>query len=147
MKIKLLLLILLNAIVQPALAGPFTDKLSVCLVKNTSESDKDLLVKWIYAAMSSHPKVKSMSNITIKQGNALNKKTAALFVTLLTKRCHSETKSALEYEGTNAFKTSFGILGEVAMQGLIKAPSVNQYISGLNNYLDTKALNKKLGIK
>jgi len=147
MKTKILIILLLATITQASFAGPFTDKLSICLVNNTSPADKDTLVQWIYAAMSSHPKVKSMSNISVREGNALNKKTADLFVTLLTKRCKKETKSAIEYEGSIAFKTSFGVLGQVAMKGLIKDPQVKKYISGLDNYIEPNQLKKELGVK
>ena len=48
-----------------AIAGPFTDEMSRCIVKKTSESDKTLFIQWLFAAMSSHPGVKSMPNINI----------------------------------------------------------------------------------
>lgn len=146
MKIKFFLFILFTALSQSSVAGPFTDKLSICLVNNTSQADKSLLVKWIYAAISSHPEVRSMSNISVKKGNELNRETAALFTTLLTSRCYKETRSAIKYEGAIAFKTSFGVLGQVAMKGLIKNPDVNRYISGLDKYVDPKTLRKKLSI-
>jgi hypothetical protein len=130
-----------------AQAGPFTDEMSKCLVKNTSESDRTLFVQWVYAAMSSHPDVKAMSNVSPAIADDLNKRTANLVMELLTVRCKAETEQALKYEGASSFQASFSVLGSVAMQGLMSNPNVTQYLSGLNKYVDAEKLKSKLATK
>lgn len=130
-----------------AYAGPFTDDMSKCLVKNTTQDDKEALIKWIYAAMSAHPSVKSLSNVSTKQGDAFNKRAGELMIELLTQRCKFETQQAVKFEGEAAIRTSFQILGQVAMQDLMTNPAVTQYISGLANSVDKKALEEAFGKK
>ncbi len=140
MKFKYFLFALFLAIPFSTSAGPFTDKLSICLVQSTSDADKQLLIQWVFAAMSAHPGVHALSNVSVKKGQMLNKDTANLFMTLLTVRCKSEMKQALKFEGKSAFEASFKVLGEVAMNGLMKHPNVRKYMSGLDKNLDPKKL-------
>ena len=128
-------------------AGPFTDKLSICLVKSTSKADKELLIQWVFAAISAHPNVSALSNISVEKGDALNKSTANLFIKLLTVKCKTETEQALKYEGKSTFQASFKVLGEVAMNGLMRRPNVGKYLSGLEKNMDSKALKKLVGKK
>lgn len=125
-------------------AGPFTDEMTRCLVTQTSQEDRTLLIKWIYAAMSSHPDVKQMSNVTPDLGNELNKQTADLIVDLLTERCKKQAQDAMQFEGQSSFSTSFEVLGQVAMQGLMTNPEVGQYLSGLDNHFDAEKLKQSL---
>ena len=53
-------------------AGPYTNDLAKCLVVSTSEADKNNLVKWMFAAISSHPEVESMISISQTQREELN---------------------------------------------------------------------------
>ena len=147
MKSKCVLFIILTTLSLSSNAGPFTDELSKCLVKSTTQADKELLITWIYAAMSAHPKVKVLSNISNKKGEELNKNTADLFMNLLTVRCKSETEVAFKYEGVSTFSASFEVLGRVAMQGIMSNPDVNNYMSGLDKYIDTKEIENAFGTK
>lgn len=138
----LLCLLLVSGVAQ---AGPFTDEMSKCLVHSTSEADKTLLVKWIYAAMSAHPDVKALSNVSPQQGAQLNKETSVLVVRLLTQNCRTETEQALKYEGEKTFAASFEVLGGVAMQGIMADRDVSAYFAGFEQQLDAKALQEAFG--
>jgi hypothetical protein len=132
-----LLLLNFSAFTQ---AGPFTDRLSVCLVQNTSTPEKQVLLTWVYAAMSAHPKVYEMSNVTLEQGDEISKQMAEIFNELITVRCKDETIEAFRYEGQATFEESFQVLGEVAMTELMTNNKVNSYMEGFTKYLDTEAL-------
>ena len=138
----LLCLLLVSSVAQ---AGPFTDEMSKCLVHSTSEADKTLLVKWIYAAMSAHPDVKALSNVSPEQGLQLNKDISVLVVRLLTQNCRNETQQALKYEGEKTFAASFEVLGGVAMQGIMANPDVSAYFAGFEQQQDAKALRDAFG--
>lgn len=139
------LLLCLTLLTSAAHAGPFTDEMSKCLVRSTSEADKTLLVKWIYAAMSAHPDVKALSNVSLEQGTKLNKDISVLVVRLLTKNCRNETEQALKYEGEKTFAASFEVLGAVAMQGIMANADVSAYFAGFEQQLDAKALQEAFG--
>lgn len=147
MKSKFLVLLLSTLLSSSVLAGPFTDEMAKCLVRKTSDADKTLLMKWMYSAMSKHPDVKAMSNVSPAQSVAISKKTAAMVTTLLTKRCKSETAQALKYEGGSSFKASFAVLGQVAMKGLMTDPNVGGYLGGLGKYIDKEEFNRAFAKK
>src|SRR5580692_5230588 len=86
------------ASVAPALAGPYADDLSKCLVKSSSADDQLTLMKWIFAALSAHPAVKPLANISDSQRTEFNAKAGALFERLVTKDCRTESVAALKYE-------------------------------------------------
>ena len=139
---RLLLVLMTFTLAQPAFAGPFTNKLSICLVKQTNPADKELLIQWVFAAMASHPNVKHLSNVNQQQGEELNRKAANLFTDLVANRCKQETQEAIKYENELALRASFETLGKVAMQGIMSNPSVNGYMGGLQKYFDIDKLNE-----
>jgi len=140
MKNMSLMLVLILGFYGVAQAGPLTDEMSKCLVTNTSEADKTLFIQWIYAAISSHPDVKSMSNISPEVGENINRRAAEMLLELLTVRCKAEAGQAIEFEGKSSYWTSFDLLGRASMQGLISHPQVAQYLASLNSYFDAEKL-------
>ncbi|SJZ41212.1 hypothetical protein SAMN02745119_00530 [Trichlorobacter thiogenes] len=147
MRLKVVLFLILTAMATTAYAGPFTDEMSKCLVRSTSEADKTLLIKWIFAAMATHPDVKALSGVTPEMGEQLNKETGKLVMRLLTVSCKTETRQAVDFEGDDTFKASFGVLGQVAMQGLMANGEVSKYFSGFEKHLNAKELQRALGKK
>jgi len=147
MRLKVMLFLALIVMATTANAGPFTDEMSKCLVRSTSEADKTLLIKWIFAAMATHPDVESLSSVTPEMGEQLNKETGKLVMRLLTRSCKTETRQAVEFEGEDTFKASFGVLGQVAMQGLMANGEVSNYFSGFEKHLDAKELQRAFAKK
>lgn len=127
-------------------AGPFNDKLAICLVKSATESDKTVLMRWVFGAMASHPNVSDLGSVSPVQGAKLSRDAAALFMDLIANRCGSETKEAIKYEGAEAISLSFELLGKVAMQGLMSDAEVKKYMAGLDDHLDAKALQSLLPV-
>lgn len=142
MKTKLLLASVLLALSPAAHAGAFSDTLSVCLVKSTTDKEKTLLVRWIFAAVSRNPDVKDLVHVPKDEEEKLNREVAQLFMTLMTERCASETTDAVKYEGDAAISAGFQALGQVAGQGLMNDPEVSAFASGLAAYLDKDQLEK-----
>lgn len=97
---------LIVLLTRTVFAGPYSDQLAKCLVRSTSEEDKNELVKWMFAALASHPEVKSMAAISETQREELNEKTANLMMRLLTESCRFETQEALKYEGQSTLEAS-----------------------------------------
>lgn len=131
---------------QSATAGPYSDDMAKCLVTSTSEADKNSLVKWMFAAATLHPAVKSISSVTDAQRNELNVKTAKLFERLLTESCKSQVQTAIKYEGQSTIESAFQVLGQVAARGLFSDPSVNGFIAQLGNHIDKHKLESVLNI-
>jgi hypothetical protein len=96
---------LTRATAGSALAGSYVDEMSRCLVRSTSDADRTLLVKWMFAAAAVHPAVKSITSISDAQRDELNKSAAKLLERLITESCKSEMRKALTYEGPDAIQT------------------------------------------
>jgi hypothetical protein len=127
-----------------SIAGPYGDEFAKCLVRSTTDADKNFLVKWMFAAMASHPEVKSMASISVEQADVLNKGAAVLFERLLTESCLTQTRETIKYEGGSPIEGGFAILGSVAARGLMSHPDVAVFLSGMGNYIDSEKIQAAL---
>ena len=130
--------------VKVAMAGPYTDDLSKCLVASTTTEDRTSLVRWLFLSASSHPALASLASASKPQVDAANRMTAELFMRLLTNSCAASAKNALRYEGQLAFQQGFQVLGQVAGQELFASKEVAANMSGLAKYIDGEKLKAKL---
>lgn len=119
-----------------AASANYARELAACLVRSTSIDERNDLIKWIFAAIASHPEVRSMSNISASTRQLMNKKTAKLFEVLVSERCRSQTVSAVQVEGRGAISFAFKKLGEFAAQGIMTHPDVEDFVKGMDSYLD-----------
>jgi hypothetical protein len=124
-----------------ALAGPYSDEMAKCLVKSTSDADKNMLVKWMFAAAALHPAVQSIASVSDAERNELNKSTARLVERLLTETCRAETVEALKNEGAGTIQSSFQVLGQVAAVRLFSDPIVARGMN-IEQHLDPKKFEK-----
>ena len=127
-------------------AGPYTDELSKCLVRSTTDADKTLLVQWMFSTAALHPDVRWMANVDDGKRAEVNKKTAAMFQRLLTQACVAEAREAVKYEGASTLETGFNVLGQVAGRELFANPSVANGLAELDKYVDQPAIQKALGL-
>jgi len=96
----------------------------------------------MFAMMSLHPEVRSMSAVTPERRAKASKDTAALFQRLLTQTCLGETRQAIEFEGSGVIEQSFNQLGQVAARGLFSDPGVASGMAEYANYFDQQAMAK-----
>jgi hypothetical protein len=119
-----------------AKASPATDALGACLSDSTTGKDRKDMAKWMFMAISVHPEIHSFSNIPEKKRDEINMAMGALITKLLTESCPAQAKEAVEKGGSDALKTAFGVVGQLAMQELMSNPEVNSSISGFVKYVD-----------
>jgi len=132
---------------SPAIAGPYSDDLAKCLVRSTTQEDKVLLVRWMFATMALHPDVKYLARVSAAERTRLDKQVATLIESLLTKSCLSEARDALQNEGGATFETSFNVLGQVAARELFAHPDVAAGNAELAKMFDAQKLEKALASK
>jgi hypothetical protein len=132
----------LAVVAQPSVAqaGLYADEMGKCLVGKTNAADKTTLIQWIFSAMSASPAVKPMASTTPEQHAAHNRSGATLFQRLILVDCRAEAVAALKYEGPASLETSFQLLGQVAMRGLMTDPAVEQEMRGFATYFDQEKL-------
>ncbi len=125
-------------------AGPSTDALAQCLVRSTTVEDHDVLERWIFAMVTRHPSVASMTSISDAQRKDINQKAGALFTRLLTDNCATEVKKAYKDEGEPAIEAAFANLGATAMQDIMSDPSVQAAGGDIQPYVDNAKLSALL---
>lgn len=118
-----------------ASAGEATDRLSVCLVSNTTHEENISLVRWIVTAYTAHPDVSDLANPSRSQITKVNKDLAQIFERLLT-TCKSELRTAFIVDGEYAIEASFTVLGEAAGHSLLTDRSVNAALEGFIPFMD-----------
>jgi hypothetical protein len=125
---------------SPARAGPYADELGKCLVQSTTRADREALVRWMFAALASHPAVKSVALVSRAQMDEANRVTGELFMRLLTTQCKDAAVRAIQYEGAGALDAGFQVLGQVAGRELMSSPDVAASMAGLEKHLDKDRL-------
>ena len=121
---------------QIATAGPTVDQLSDCLVKSTTATDKTAVLQWTFVALSTHPDLKSFSNVTDDQKVQLDQKFAQVLQRILVDQCAEQTKAVIKAEGMQAVGDSFQQLGRSTGDEILKNPEVKQQLKGVIRYLD-----------
>lgn len=121
---------------QIATAGPTVDQLSQCLVKSTTATDKTAVLQWTFVALSTHPDLKSFSNVTDDQKTQLDQKFAQVLQRILVEQCAEQTKAVIKAEGMQAVGESFQQLGRTTGDEILKNPEVKQQLKGVIRYLD-----------
>jgi len=144
--LKTLLVLGLLTLSPMASSGEYTDELSDCLLLATSEEDKLSLVKWMFTAMALHPAVEEIANVSLSSREQANREMAELIIELLSRRCFSETRLALQNEGTLALQASFSVLGQLAATNLFADPNVAAGLASLETYISAEDLENRLDI-
>jgi hypothetical protein len=121
----------------PAQAGPAADALSKCVAGSLTKSDRALLAKWIYAAMSAYPDVHASGSAAGRMDD-YNRRTAAMFKGMIGKTCNAKAVQAIQTEGNGAVEQSFKLLPEAGIKELLGDPSVAQQLQGLQKYMEEK---------
>ena len=128
-----------------AIAGPYTDKLSTCLVLSTGDADKFKLANWVFRVMSEHPHIKnSIGNVySPNQQTLADVQAAELFMRLLSKDCINESREAFRYE-SDAWATAFETLGEQAFTVMMTNAEVTSGLEKFIEYVDMEKLRRVL---
>lgn len=123
-----------------AVAGPTVDQLSDCLVKATTATDKTTVLQWTFAALSSHPDLKALSNVSTEQKTQLDQKLAQVLQRVIVEQCSAQTKAVIQTEGLQAVSQSFQQLGQSAGEEIIQNSEVKQQLNGVIRYVDLNKL-------
>ena len=129
-----------SAMVNTAQAGQSVDALSDCLVKATTATDKTTVLQWTFSALSAHPDLKAMSNVSEEQRTQLDQKFAHVLQRVIVEQCAAQTKTVIQTEGFQAVGESFQALGRSTGEEIIKNPAVKQQLNGILRYIDLNKL-------
>lgn len=130
----------LLAATQMSMASPTVDQLSDCLVKSTTATDKTAVLQWTFSALSSHPDLKALSNVTDAQRTQLDQKFAQVLQRVIVEQCSAQTKAVIQTDGLQAVADSFQALGRSTGEEIIQNPEVKQQLKGVIRYVDLNKL-------
>lgn len=142
MRYRGLLALAILACGTPAGAGVFTDDLSRCLVKQASDEDQNILMKWLFSAFALNPSLAPMTQITPAQRTEFTKAAAGVYVRLLVSDCRTEAVAALKNEGESSLGPAFGTLGRTTASRIFNSPAANAELEKLGDSFDKDALKK-----
>lgn len=125
---------------QPASAGPYADDLAKCFVQSSTSHDKTVFVQWLFAEISLHPSLQSMSSVTDQQRNSITKEASDYYQRLMFKDCRQQTVAALKYEGVTALLLGFRALGGAAMREMMSNPKTRAGLAAFNTSLDKQKM-------
>ena len=123
-------------------SGEYLNRFANCLMQNTTERDKIVLVRWMFSAVAQHSALESEFNISAEKSTNHEIAVADYMQYILGSICLEEAKNVLNYEGEDAFAKSFEYLGEVAMMSLIDDPNVNRALENWIIHLDPNFIKK-----
>lgn len=125
---------------QMSMASPTVDQLSDCLVKSTTATDKTAVLQWTFSALSTHPDLKALSNVTDAQRTQLDQKFAQVLQRVIVEQCATQTKAVIQTDGLQAVGDSFQALGRTTGEEIIQNPEVKQQLKGVIRYVDLNKL-------
>jgi len=125
---------------QIAIAGPTVDQLSDCLMKSTTVTDKTTVLQWTFVALGNHPDLKTFSNVTASQKEAVDRNLATVLQRILVEQCSAQTKAVIQDEGLQAVGDSFQALGKTTGEEILKNPEINSQLKGVLRYIDLNGL-------
>ena len=125
-------------------AEQYSNKFSNCLIQNTTDRDKIILVRWLFTVIAEHSALSTEFKVT-KDQKIKNDRAAADYVEyILGSVCLVETKNVLNYEGEEGFLKAFENIGELAMLTLMEDKKVMFAMERYTQYLDKKLIDKIL---
>ena len=136
------LLVMFFFIQSNSFAGEYLNKFANCLMQNTTERDKVVLVRWMFSAVAQHSALESEFNIPLEKSTNHEIAVADYMQYILGSICLEEAKNVLNFEGEDAFVKSFEYLGELAMMSLIDDPNVSSALENWIIHLDPNFLKK-----
>ena len=140
---KIIILLIIILFSQSNLyAGQYSDRFANCLMQNTTERDKIVLIRWITSSISQHPALETEFNIKSSKIKNHEIAVADYMQYILGTVCFEEAKNVLNKEGTEAFGKAFELLGEIAMISLMNDQKVRQSLENWVKYLDKDFIKK-----
>ena len=132
--------LLVSATNKAVNAGPYTDTFGKCIVKSTTQIDKDELILWMFIAISNHQTIKSVIDLSEGVKTTADKQAAKIVMRLFTVACKTELKEAVKNEGKQAVTDAFALLGKVSMGALMTDQNVQKAMGRYVKFMDLEKL-------
>ncbi len=137
------LAVLVAALAMAPAAEADSGAFGTCLTDSMTGKERKELAKWIFFALSAHPEMGSFASVSPDARTKQDKVVAALITRLLVSDCATEFRAANAAD-PNAVGSAFSLVGEAAMQELMRAPEVEAAISSYGSHVDQSLIQSVL---
>lgn len=128
--------------VAQAQAQAPAEALSTCVTGSASDADKQVLVRWLFAALSVHPDLVPMARIAPAQHETIDRDMAALAQRLITEDCVTHVRALSVGQIQQSFQVAFEALGRQAGLSAMSHPAVEAANAKMADYLDDAAFER-----
>ena len=129
----------LAAPAQAQARDPFGD----CLRTHSSRADRDILVRWVFAAVAQSAAVRDMVRMDEGRRVQASQQAGQLITRLVTRDCRAEAMDRMKRD-PGALQNSFTALGRVALMDLAQDPNVVGTLAGVLQYTDMGSITMML---
>lgn len=140
MKKSIAIILVMISTVSSAIAGEHANRLSQCLVSNTTVADKQILTKWVFTTLANHPTLSDMATIAQNIRSGADREMAQLVEKFIYDKCNEQLKAAVKNEGPMAIQTSIQSYVEQTGREILQHPSIAGSIGGVASQMDAKKL-------
>jgi hypothetical protein len=129
----------LAAPAQAQARDPFGD----CLRAHSSRADRDILVRWVFAAVAQSAAVRDMVRMDEGRRVQASQQAGQLITRLVTRDCRAQAMDRMKRD-PGALQNSFTALGRVALMDLAQDPNVVGTLAGVLQYTDMGSITMML---
>ena len=130
-------LLALGLLAPPVMAQETDDGLETCIVASVTEADRNVLVRWMFSAISLHAGLRDLATVPAEQRDAASAEMGAMMQRLMTRDCASQARQAFAGERASAaFQQAFRRVGELAGEGRYQDPAVAAEAGGVVRHVD-----------
>ena len=116
--------------------------LGKCLVGKSSGDDRILIARWMGASIAMSPAMKDVVMVDAEAKDAIDREMAVTFTRLMTEECRAEMGALVKAQDAAGIQAASGMLGQMAMQELLRDPATMQALIAYAKYIDSAAMQK-----
>lgn len=130
-------------LVPAAAQAQARDPFGECLRARTSRADRDVLVRWVFAAVAQGAAVRDMVKVDEGRRVQASQQAGQLITRLVTRDCRAQAMDRMKSD-PGALQNSFTALGRVALMDLAQDPNVVGTLAGVLQYTDMGSITMML---
>ncbi|UYY76515.1 hypothetical protein [Sphingomonas sp. R1] len=119
------------------------DPFGECLRTHSSRADRDVLIRWVYAAVSQSAAVRDMVRLDENRRVQASQQAGQLITRLVTRDCREQAMDRIKRD-PGAIQNSFTALGRAALMDLAQDPAVVGTLAGVLQYTDMGSITMML---
>ena len=116
--------------------------LGKCLVGKSNGEDRILVARWMGASIAMSPAMADVVTVDADKKDAIDREMAATFTRLMTVDCQAEMGALVKARDAMGIQAASGMLGQMAMQELLRDPATMQALMAHAKYIDQSAMQK-----